>query len=194
MDVAKIIPGGLPAFDNLTADDIKVMGNNTAVSFLDKINIPALDNLPRIPLEARPQDYVELVMSFLPVHPFADIAFTLLWTKYKSPPRIPIPSDIIEQLINLQKAIVYKLPWPIVVLLGRNIINILNPLYTREDVPRWDRMSLKNPFFVVFLDEFIRSAADISGGFKFFIGAGKLFYPLPTLEINLGFGTKININ
>ena len=194
MDVSKIIPGGLPAFDNLTADDIKVMGNNTAVSFLNKISIPALDNLPRIPLEARPQDYVELVMSFLPVHPFADIAFTLLWTKYKSPPRIPIPSDIIEQLLNLQKAIVYKLPWPIVVLLGRNIINILNPLYTREDIPRWDRMSLKNPFFVVFLDEFIRSAADISGGFKFFIGAGKLFYPLPTLEINLGFGTKININ
>jgi hypothetical protein len=37
MDVSKIIPGGLPAFDNLTADDIKVMGNNTAVSFLNKI-------------------------------------------------------------------------------------------------------------------------------------------------------------
>jgi hypothetical protein len=194
IDVSKIIPGGLPSFDNLSADDIKVMGNNIAVSFLNKINIPALDNLPPIPLEARPQDYVELVMSFLPVHPFSDIAFTLLWTKYKGPPRIPIPSEIIEQLLNLQKAIVYKLPWPIVVLLGRNIINILNPLYTREDIPRWDRMSLKNPFFVVFLDEFIRSAADISGGFKFFIGAGKLFYPLPTLEINLGFGTKININ
>lgn len=194
VDVSKIIPGGLASFDNLSADDIKVMGNNIAVSFLNKISIPALDNLPPIPLESRPQDYVELVMSFLPVHPFADIAFTLLWTKYKSPPRIPIPSDIIEQLLNLQKAIVYKLPWPIVVLLGRNIINILNPLYTREDIPRWDRMSLKNPFFVVFLDEFIRSAADISGGFKFFIGAGKLFYPLPTLEINLGFGTKININ
>lgn len=194
VDVSKIIPGGLPAFDNLTADDIKVMGNNIAVSFFKKASIPAIDNLPPIPLEARPQDYIELVMSFLPVHPYADIAFTLLWTKFKNPPRIPIPSEIIEPLLALQKAIVYKLPWPIVVLLGRNVINILNPLYTREDIPRWDRMSLKNPFFVVFLDEFNRSAADISGGFKFFIGAGKLFYPLPTLEINLGFGTKININ
>ena len=194
MDISKIIPGGLLAFENLSADDIKVMGNNVAVSFLNKASIPAVDNLPSIPLESRPQDYVELVMSFLPVHPFADIAFTLLWTKFKSPPRIPIPSEILEQLLNLQKAIIYRLPWPVVVLLGRNVINILNPLYTREDIPRWDRMSLKNPFFVVFLDEFIRSAADISGGFKFFIGAGKLFYPLPTLEINLGFGTKININ
>lgn len=194
IDVSEIIPGGLDAFDNLSADDIKVMGNNVVINFLNKVNIPAIDNLPPIPLEARPQDYIELVMSFLPVHPFSDIAFTLLWTKFKSPPRVPIPSEIIEQLLNLQKAIVYRLPWPIVVLLGRNIINILNPLYTREDIPRWDRMSLKNPFFVVFLDEFIRSAADISGGFKFFIGAGKLFYPLPTLEINLGFGTKININ
>jgi hypothetical protein len=194
VDVSKIIPGGLEAFDNLTVDDIKVMGNNIAIGFLNKASIPAIDNLPSIPLESRPQDYIELVMSFLPVHPYADIAFTLLWTKFKSPPRVPIPSEIINQLLNLQKAIIYRLPWPIVVLLGRNIINILNPLYTREDIPRWDRMSLKNPFFVVFLDEFIRSAADISGGFKFFIGAGKLFYPLPTLEINLGFGTKININ
>ena len=194
VDVSQIIPGGLDAFDNLTADDIKVMGNNIAINFLNKASIPAIDNLPSIPIVSRPQDYIELVMNFLPVHPYSDIAFTLLWTKFKSPPRLPIPSEIINPLLNLQKAIVYRLPWPIVVLLGRNIINILNPLYTREDIPRWDRMSLKNPFFVVFLDEFIRSAADISGGFKFFIGAGKLFYPLPTLEINLGFGTKININ
>jgi hypothetical protein len=55
-------------------------------------------------------------------------------------------------------------------------------------------MTLKNPMFVVFLDEFLRSAADISGGFKFFIGAGKLLYPLPDLEISLGFGTKIGVN
>ena len=54
-------------------------------------------------------------------------------------------------------------------------------------------MSLNNPFFVVFLDEFLRSAADISGGFKFFVGGPTkgLLYPLPDLEISLGFGTKI---
>ncbi len=44
------------------------------------------------------------------------------------------------------------------------------------------------------MDEFLRSAVDISGGFKFFVGAGKLFYPLPDSEIYLGFGTKISIN
>jgi len=81
-----------------------------------------------------------------------------------------------------------------VVVLGRNVINILNPLWNNEDIPRWDRMNLKNPFYVVFMDEFLRSAVDISGGFKFFVGAGKLFYPLPDSEIYLGFGTKISIN
>jgi hypothetical protein len=194
IDINSIIPGGLNAFQDLTADDIKSMGKNIATNFTKKAKIPAIDNIPQIPLLARPQDYVELTMSFLPVHPFSDIAFTLLWTKYKMVPKIPIPSSIIKPIQEIQNSLIYNIPWPVAAMMGRNFLNIINPLYNRDDIPRWDRMSLKNPFFVVFLDEFLRSAADISGGFKFFVGAGKLFYPLPDLEINLGFGTKININ
>ena len=194
IDINSIMPGGLNSFQDLTADDIKSMGKNIATNFTKKAKIPAIENIPQIPLLARPQDYVELTMSFLPVHPFSDIAFTLLWTKYKMVPKIPIPSSIIKPIQEIQNSLIYNIPWPVAAMMGRNFLNIINPLYNRDDIPRWDRMSLKNPFFVVFLDEFLRSAADISGGFKFFVGAGKLFYPLPDLEINLGFGTKININ
>lgn len=194
IDINSIIPGGLESFKDLSADDIKSMGKNIATDFTKKAKIPVIGNLPQIPLTARPQDFTELTMSFLPVHPFSDIAFTLLWTKYKMVPRIPISSSVVKPIQDIQNLLVYNIPWPVAVLMGRNLLNIINPLFTRDDIPRWDRMTLKNPFFVVFLDEFLRSAADISGGFKFFAGAGKLFYPLPDSEINLGFGTKIDIN
>lgn len=194
MDINSIIPGGLDAFQDLSADDIKSVVKNITTDFTKKAKIPAIGNIPQIPLTARPQDFTELTMSFLPVHPFSDIAFTLLWTKYKMVPRIPVYSSIVKPIQDIQNAVIYNIPWPVAAMMGRNLLNIINPLFTREDIPRWDRMTLKNPFFVVFLDEFLRSAADISGGFKFFAGAGKLFYPLPDLEINLGFGTKININ
>ena len=194
IDIIPMIPGGLDHFTNLTADDIKTISKNIAISFTKNSKIPAIENLPPIPLISRPQDYTEFVMNFLPSHPFSDIQFTIEWTKFKGIPKIPISSDIIDPLLKIQELLIMNLPWPIVTLMGRSVINILNPLYNREDLPRWDRMSLKNPFFVIFLDEFIRSAADISGGFKFFIGSGKLLYPLPDLEINLGFGSKIRIN
>jgi len=194
LDINSIIPGGLNAFQDLSADDIKSMGKNIATNFTKKAKIPAIENIPQIPLTARPQDFTELTMNFLPIHPFSDIAFTLLWTKYKMVPRIPVQSSSIKPIRDIQNALIYNIPWPVAALMGRNLLNIINPLFTIDDIPRWDRMTLKNPFFVVFLDEFLRSAADISGGFKFFVGAGKLFYPLPDSEINLGFGTKIKIN
>lgn len=192
--VSELLPGGLDNFENLTSSDLKVISDNLIIKFIKNSKIPYLQNLPSIPFESRPQDYIEFVMNFLPTHPASDIAFTELWNKFKLPARIPIPGDILTSQLKIRDAIFSKIPWPIIVLIGRNGVNLLNPLWDREDVPRWDRMTLKNPFYVVFLDEFIRSATDISGGFKFFAGAGKLFYPLPDSEISLGFGTKISIN
>ena len=193
LDYNKILPGGLENFENLSETDIKNISANLVSGFSKKNKAPAISSVPSIPLKSRPQDMIEFSMQFLPVHPFSDIAFTILWNMIKSPPRVPISGEAMDQFIKVQNAIFSRLPWPVVVLLGRWIINILNPLYNREDIPRWDRMSLNNPFFVVFLDEFLRSAADISGGFKFFVGPPSkgILYPLPDLEISLGFGTKI---
>lgn len=192
--INKLMPGVLENFEMLSDNDIKTMSDNIIKTFTKKAKIPALDAIPKIPIQSRPQDYIEFTMNFLPTHPISDIAFTQLWNKFKAPPRIPIPGEFIQQYLKIQDAIFSKVPWPVVVVLGRNVINILNPLWNNEDIPRWDRMNLKNPFYVVFMDEFLRSAVDISGGFKFFAGAGKLFYPLPDSEIYLGFGTKISIN
>ncbi len=192
--ITKLLPGVLENFETLSDSDIKTMSDNIVKNFTKTAKIPALDSIPKIPIPARNQDYIEFTMNFLPTHPASDIAFTQLWDKFKTPPRIPIPGEFLQKYLDIQDAIFSKVPWPVVVVLGRNIINILNPLWNNEDIPRWDRMSLKNPFYVVFMDEFLRSAVDISGGFKFFAGAGKLFYPLPDSEIYLGFGTKISIN
>jgi hypothetical protein len=194
LDFEKIIPGGLDNFESLTDLDIKNISSSIITKFSKNNLPPIISSIPPIPLKSRPQDMIEFSMQFLPVHPFSDIAFTIIWNMIKLPPRVPITASFLEKFIQIQNLIFSKLPWPIVVLMGRWLINMLNPLYNREDLPRWDRMTLKNPMFVVFLDEFLRSAADISGGFKFFIGAGKLLYPLPDLEISLGFGTKIGVN
>ena len=189
-----LLPGGLENFESLTENDLKAVSDNLIKNFTRKAKIPVVENLPKIPIPSRSQDYIEFTMNFLPTHPISDIAFTALWTKFKTPPRIPIPSGFLAEYLKVQDAIFSKIPWPVIVVLGRNVVNLLNPLWNKEDIPRWDRMSLRNPFYVIFLDEFLRSATDISGGFKFFVGAGKLFYPLPDSEINLGFGTKISVS
>jgi hypothetical protein len=46
-------------------------------------------------------------------------------------------------------------------------------------------MSLKNVYYVVYIDEFLRSAADVSGLFKFFLGSGDPVYPIPELPSEL---------
>jgi hypothetical protein len=71
------------------------------------------------------------------------------------------------------------------VLIGRNLLNIINPIAMSDDHPVWRRMSVKNPYYVVYLDEFLRSAADVSGLYKFFLGAADPTYPIPELQSEL---------
>jgi hypothetical protein len=71
------------------------------------------------------------------------------------------------------------------VLIGRNILNIINPIAMSDDHPSWRRMSLKNTYYVVYIDEFLRSAADVSGLFKFFLGSADPIYPIPELPSEL---------
>lgn len=181
-------------FVDISPSDIKSISSNLAKRVLnpDISTPPFISKLPNISTTSRPQDLSEFLMKSLPSHPSTDILFTQIWKKLDTS-RIPIQSGIVEKMKKISNSIIYRIPWPIAILLGRSIINIINPLLKRDDLPRWDYMSLKNTYFVVFLDEFLRSAADISGGFKFFLGANKLTYPLPDLEINLSFGSISNI-
>ena len=182
MTLDELLPGGSSSYRNLSPQDIKSISSNTVNKTLDPGSIPPfIRKLKPPPVTARPQDMTEFTVgNSLPYHPGIEIAYSLLW-KVLSAPRVPLPADVILKLKKISE-VLYTIPWPWAVLLGRDVINIINPLLQREDLPRWDRMSLVNTYFVVFLDEFLRSAADISGGFKFFIGQD-IIYPLPDLEI-----------
>jgi hypothetical protein len=70
------------------------------------------------------------------------------------------------------------------------VVNIINPIVMSDDLPSWRRLSLKNPYYVVYLDEFLRSAADVSGLFKFFFGDP--VYPIPEFpsELQKAFNVK----
>jgi len=182
MTLSELLPGGSSSYKNLSPQDIKSISSNMVNKTLDPGSIPSfIRKLQPPPITARPQDMTEFTVgNSLPYHPGIEIAYSLLW-KVLSAPRVPLPADAIWKLKKISE-ILYTIPWPLTVLLGRDVINIINPLLQREDLPRWDRMTLVNTYFVVFLDEFLRSASDISGGFKFFIGQD-IIYPLPDLEI-----------
>lgn len=182
MTLDQILPGGSSSYKNLSPQDIKSISANLVNKSMDPNNLPSfISKLQPPPITARPQDMTEFTIgNSLPYHPGIEIAYSLLW-KVLSVPRVPISADVTIKLKKLSE-VLYTIPWPLAVLLGRNVINIIDPLIHREDLPRWDRMSLVNTHFVVFLDEFLRSASDISGGFKFFVGQD-IIYPLPDLEI-----------
>ena len=108
-----------------------------------------------------------------------------MWKYFKGVPKVPLGSQITLPTIEIASNILSKIPWPITVLIGRNLLNIINPIVMNDDLPAWRRMSLKNPYYVVYLDEFLRSAADVSGLFKFFFGAADPVYPIPELQSEL---------
>ena len=118
------------------------------------------------------------------------IFFNLLWKYWKGVSKTPLIDKIIP-LSEVSVKILSKIPWQMAILLGRNFINIINPMIMSDDLPNWRRMSLKNVYYVVYLDEFARSAADVSGFFKFFLGSD-ITYPILELnsEINKAFNIK----
>ena len=93
---------------------------------------------------------------------------------------MPLADVIVNPIMQVASKILSFLPWPIIPLLGRNLINIISPIALSDDLPDWKRLTLKNAYFVVYLDEFLRSAADVSGLFKFCFGTD-LIYPIPEL-------------
>jgi hypothetical protein len=184
-----------PKFINLQPQDIQKMARNLVRDTLNPEGaIPPfleLTQVPVLPL-ARPTDMVEQVSVGLGVPPIARLPQSLLWQYLLGSPKSPLPEEIIQPVVKLASSLLSNVPWPIAVLLGRNVINLINPLRLRDDHPAWRRMSLNNTLYVVYLDEFLRSAADVSGLFKFFFGAADPVYPLPELpdELQKAFSIK----
>jgi hypothetical protein len=184
-----------PKFINLQPQDIQKMTRNLVRDTLNPEGaIPPFLNLTQIPVLplARPTDMVEQASIGLGVPPIARLPLSLLWQNFLGSPKSPLPEEIIQPVVKLASGILSGVPWPITVLLGRNVINLINPLRLRDDHPAWRRMSLKNALYVVYLDEFLRSSADVSGLFKFFFGAADPVYPIPELpsELQKAFNIK----
>lgn len=185
-----------PKFTNLQPADIqKIVRNMIRENFNpESPNIPEFLNVARIPVipPSRPTDIIEQALIGMGAPPPARIVYTLFWKYFKGVPKTPLGDIIVRPALDLSANILTKIPWPLTVLLGRNLINLINPIVMSDDHPAWRRMSLKNAYYVVYIDEFLRSAADVSGLFKFFLGSSDLTYPLPELksELDKKFNTK----
>ena len=185
-----------PKFINLDPNDIqKIVRNMIRENFNpESPNIPPFLNAAKIPIipPARPTGIIEQALIGMGAPPPARIVYSLFWKYFKGLPKTPLSDIITKPVIELSASILPKIPWPLTVLLGRNVVNLINPIVFSDDHPVWRRMSLKNTYYVVYLDEFLRSAADVSGLFKFFLGAADPTYPLPELpsELQKAFNVK----
>ena len=175
-------------FLNLEPADIQKMARNIVREVLnpDSKNTPAFLKIANLPIPAsRPTDIIEQTIMGMGAPPFARIPYSLYWKYFKGVPKTPLGEIIVNKAIEEAAKVVMKLPWPLVVLMGRHVINLINPIVLTDDHPVWRRMSLKNTYYVIYLDEFIRSAADVSGMYKFALGAADPTYPIPELKSEL---------
>ena len=176
-------------FINLEPSDIQKIVRNMVRDVVDpnSPNIPDFLSIAKIPILplSRPTDMVEQALIGMGAPPPARIVYSLFWKYFKSLPKTPLSAKITLPTIEVASNILSKIPWPLAVLLGRNVVNIINPLAMNDDHPVWRRMSLKNVYYVIYIDEFLRSAADVSGLFKFFLGSADPVYPIPELPSEL---------
>jgi hypothetical protein len=178
-----------PKFINLQPQDIQKMVRNMIRENFnpESPNIPEFLNIAKIPVlpPARPTDIIEQALIGMGAPPPARIVYSLFWKYFKGVSKTPLLESVTKPAIELSGKILPKIPWPLTVLLGRNVVNLINPIVMSDDHPSWRRMSLKNTYYVVYIDEFLRSAADVSGLFKFFLGSADPVYPVPELQSEL---------
>ena len=185
-----------PKFINLEPRDIQKISKNLVMDLIDpnSPDLPEFLSILKIPVfpPARPTDMIEQALIGLGAPPPARIVYSLFWKYFKSLPKTPLADSLILPKVSASSKLLSKIPWPLAVLIGRNILNILNPIAMSDDHPVWRRMSLKNTYYVVYIDEFLRSAADVSGLFKFFFGSADPIYPIPELtsELRKAFNQK----
>lgn len=184
-----------PKFVNLEAADIQKMARNVVREILnpESKNIPEFLKIANLPIpSARPTDIIEQTLMGMGAPPYARIPYSLYWKYFKGTSKTPLGEIVINKAIDETAKVLSKIPWPLVVLMGRNVINLINPIVMSDDHPVWRRMSLKNTYYVIYLDEFVRSAADVSGLFKFALGGMDPTYPIPELpsELKKAFNIK----
>jgi hypothetical protein len=179
-----------PKFLNLNPVDLQKISKTLVTGLIDPSspNLPSIFkvlNIKAFP-PSRPTDIIEQALIGLGAPPAGRMGYGLFWEYYKGLPKTPLSDLIVFPKLKASSEIISKLPWPLTVLLGRNVLNLLNPIVMNDDHPVWRRMSLRNSYYVVYIDEFLRSAADVSGLFKFFLGSlSDPVYPIRELKSEL---------
>ncbi len=183
-------------FVNLEPIDLQKISKNLTLNLInpDSPDVPPFLNILKTPVfpPARPTDIIEQALIGLGSPPPARIVYSAFWEYFKGIPKTPLGDKLVFPKVSASSELLAKIPWPLAVLIGRNVLNILNPIAMSDDHPVWRRMSLRNTYYVVYIDEFLRSAADVSGLFKFFFGVADPVYPVPELpeELNKVFNQK----
>ena len=167
--------------------DIQKISKNIITNLIN----PNAENLPpifdvlnkKILPNARPTDIIEQALIGLGSPPLARIPYGNFWEYYKSQPKTPLSDLVVFPKLKASADVISKIPWPLTILIGRGVLNLLNPILMNDDHPVWRRMSLRNSYYVAYIDEFLRSAADVSGLFKFFFGSlSDPVYPIKELK------------
>jgi hypothetical protein len=185
-----------PMFINMNPADIQKMTKTLTLDLINpnSPNVPPFLNVLRVPVfpPSRPTDIIEQGLIGLGAPSAARIPYSLFWKYFKGVPKTPLSDLLVLPKVTASSELLSKIPWPLAVLIGRNVLNILNPIIMNDDHPVWRRMSLRNTYYVVYIDEFLRSAADVSGSFKFFFGSADPVYPIPELpsELKKAFNIK----
>ena len=80
-------------------------------------------------------------------------------------------SALIESTINpiMSVPMSYIIPATAAMVQQQSSLRLLHPILNADDIPPWERLSAKNFLFILFLDEFITSAADKIGFYRRFI-------------------------
>ena len=174
-------------FADLGPLDIQKISKNIITNLIN----PNAENLPpifdvlnkKIKPNARPTDIIEQALIGLGAPPLARIPYGNFWEYYKGQPKTPLSDLVVFPKLKASADVISKLPWPLTILIGRGVLNLLNPILMNDDHPVWRRMSLRNSYYVAYIDEFLRSAADVSGLFKFFFGSlSDPAYPVKELK------------
>jgi len=174
-------------FTDLGPLDIQKISKNIITNLINPNaeNLPPIFNIlnKKILPNARPTDIIEQALIGLGSPPFARMPQGNFWEYYKSQPKTPLSDLVVFPKLKASADVISKLPWPLTILMGRGVLNLLNPMLMNDDHPVWRRMSLRNSYYVAYIDEFLRSAADVSGLFKFFFGSlSDPAYPIKELK------------
>lgn len=161
-------------FDSLSSEDLKGILKNAVISTQSNVKTKLLPII-------KVADGVKSVKGASKT--IIDEAFPLLKAKAEAKALIKSRTkmiDLVEAVDDAAVAVILKTAMPVLDkamrIPGSHIpvaalaaldqvgkARMIHPISNQDDLPSWDRLTLKNPLFVIFLDKFCATAADCTG-------------------------------